>query len=788
MVGHPKSPIVISDGESELDEFKQDLAICLDGIRTSSRVATCKEYDAFVNPGLTINDTLIPLPLVGHDAEIIRNSQGQFYPGTVLIPITLYTVVAPSVRKTWELDHTQFTCKNPAWKSYVTTLVNEAAQKLSMSDIRAEPYKLLLYEEGSFFKSHKDSEKAPGMIATLVICLPSKHDGGGVHLSHAGKSYVFETDKTSDFGLTSLAWFSDVTHEIEPLRSGYRLVLTYNVLQVGGTRMSASVVGKQSSQLRSLLEKWRSGPEKLVYKLEHKYTQSSLSLNNLKGRDRAVCQCLYEVGLETEFTIFLSKMTRTRRVDEEWYDEDDDDDNDTTELEDIKTHDGYALSRFMSLEDEEILGENLWKRTPDEIEEDFTVNESTPAIFTYHDTVVIIVPTDQLSSCLSSYHHQLDPRSAMSLLGQSVKERPNDQRFRDFARMYVKKVIESDVQSGSCDVVVDLLDSGPNDMPWLTDSLVSTLSECRDRGCITSALRRIYEKHSDGSLPGALDVFKCILESCMDKVALDVTDFPQLSASTASLGLQCGEARSVRDALEVIDLSLRLGLSQLATEFLNVSLTRIRFHEKGRYWFIYFPTVVQGFLESLVSTLRRHRTEAPRSAGDMFSILIRKVLHGGLPKYPKELQGWKFRPRGCEECCEDCQSLDSFLEDSEKSSCELHVTALQHGHLNQYLPETLFQCHVNKTGSKYKLVVIKLATQFQEDVKEYQAALSVVEQRVKNLRCEYVENLMEEPHYRELVMLEGMRDPEAAGLPDRKRRTTNEDTDNPSAKRPALGE
>ena len=44
-------------------------------------------------------------------------------------------------------------------------------------EVSAELYKLLVYEKGGFFLSHRDTEKAPGMFATLVISLPSSHEG-----------------------------------------------------------------------------------------------------------------------------------------------------------------------------------------------------------------------------------------------------------------------------------------------------------------------------------------------------------------------------------------------------------------------------------------------------------------------------------------------------------------------------------------------------------------------------------------------------------------------------------
>ena len=40
------------------------------------------------------------------------------------------------------------------------------------NEIDSELYKLLVYEKGSFFKKHRDSEKTRGMFGTLVVNLP----------------------------------------------------------------------------------------------------------------------------------------------------------------------------------------------------------------------------------------------------------------------------------------------------------------------------------------------------------------------------------------------------------------------------------------------------------------------------------------------------------------------------------------------------------------------------------------------------------------------------------------
>ncbi|KAI1462399.1 hypothetical protein F4805DRAFT_474356 [Annulohypoxylon moriforme] len=438
-----------SDVESEtpIDPFvdlKLRLLTCLDGIQTTGNVAASKHYESFVNPGLMVGDTLIPLPLVPRDAETIKNAsrQAPFGRGDE-------TVVDTSVRNTWELDHTQFKLTNPDWKAYILSLMTDAGKSLAIPQMRAEPYKLLLYEEGSFFKPHKDSEKSPGMMATVVICLPSRHDGGSVHLSHGGKKYTFETDKTSDFSLTTLSWFSDVTHEVKPLRSGYRLVLTYNIIHSDGLRMSASLVGSQLEQLRTILSGWQStleqGPGKLgklIYKLEHKYTQSSLALSNLKGRDQAVCQSLYEAGSDCGFTIFLARLNRehSEEVDEYW----DEDLEEYTQLEQIKTCNGCDIHTSESVEEKDILGQ-IWNRRADSVlEGDYTGNESTTPTLRYHDTVLVIVPTQQLPAFI----YAPEPRGCMNIVSQVLNDRPNDHLLQtsslfDSLAIYAKRGVFS---------------------------------------------------------------------------------------------------------------------------------------------------------------------------------------------------------------------------------------------------------------------------------------------------------------------------------------------------------
>ena len=144
------------------------------------------------------------------------------------------TLVEAAVSSSWELDSSEFQLSNLAWQPFVQNTVTEVYGKLGLSygreNVKAELYKLLIYEEGAFFKSHQDSEKTNGMFGTLVISLPSKHEGGKVVLRHNDTEDFFDSAKYSPFGTSFAAWYSDVFHEVEKVTSGHRIVLIYNLI------------------------------------------------------------------------------------------------------------------------------------------------------------------------------------------------------------------------------------------------------------------------------------------------------------------------------------------------------------------------------------------------------------------------------------------------------------------------------------------------------------------------------------------------------------------------------
>lgn len=347
------------------------------------------------NPGLYINDHgTLGMPLSEHDANVIisKSKQSPFGKGNE-------TRVDTSVRRSWELDATQILTRNPLWdatmRDLITTVHKELALTCGAQDVSAQLYKLLLYEPGAFFKPHQDTEKVPGMFGTLVVSLPSLHQGGGLVLCHNEETIGFKTSNFSEFGSSYAAWYSNVTHEVKPVVSGYRLVLTYNLVRLkNGQAYIPLAVTDQKERLLPVLDLWESSleggktllPPYLIHKLEHQYTQASLQMARLQGRDLSQVQFLQTVCDTIGFGLYLAQMERMIVKDD--YGGDSEYERDAN-LRHIQELDGRKLIESLHLQEDYTLEEfDADDDDHDESEhEGYTGNEGAPATYWYRDTV-----------------------------------------------------------------------------------------------------------------------------------------------------------------------------------------------------------------------------------------------------------------------------------------------------------------------------------------------------------------------------------------------------------------
>ena len=397
---------------SAIRSLQDELLDCLESVDTIGSFATNLTYTAIPNPCLDIEGYgTIGLPLSQHDAQAIiqRSRQAPFGKGEE-------TVVDTSVRKTWEIDASKLTTRNPAWPGFFNVVLRMVVANLGVEGgvehVRAEPYKLLLYEKGCIFKPHRDTEKLPGMIATLVLSLPSKHSGGVVQVSHGGETRELDTASNSEFNLTALAWYADVKHGVLPVTSGYRLVLTYNLIMEHSDvpSQSAENLDDRRAVLPKLLRKWPStAPDigNFVFILEYQYTASSLNTTMLKGRDAVVAKKLRDVCSSADVYLFLAHLDHESEAYSDFdYYYGTSEDGYRTNLNNVVALDGTEIGDNMDIPEEIILQEDPFPddEADSEDEEEFTGNEAIPGQLRYHRSVSSVFPQPDKESAARIPH------------------------------------------------------------------------------------------------------------------------------------------------------------------------------------------------------------------------------------------------------------------------------------------------------------------------------------------------------------------------------------------------
>lgn len=261
------------------------------------------------------------------------------------------TLVDKKVRDTLEIPAESIELTE-TFRKELDGAVDQIAQKLGLERKRlsCELYKLLVYGSGGFFLPHRDSEKSPGMVATLIVVLPCRFWGGELVLQQDGERQEFSFPlASSSRGIEYVAFFADCQHEVKRLQSGTRVCLAFNlVLQKASSREKTPARGSADPALARAVWDWtRHRPEvPMVFALEHQYTQAGLEPSLLKGPDREVFDQLLAIAEGCECRLHLGQVSRhlCNEANDGHYDyrdryrsrywESDDDDFDESDLDD----------------------------------------------------------------------------------------------------------------------------------------------------------------------------------------------------------------------------------------------------------------------------------------------------------------------------------------------------------------------------------------------------------------------------------------------------------------------
>ena len=237
------------------------------------------------------------------------------------------TIVDPKVRRTWQIGADRVQIGGKHWAKTLAGIVARVAEGLGVGEpVTAELYKLLIYDEGSFFVGHRDTEKASGMFATLVLALPSQSEGGELVVHHKEREARLDLTNDDPSEVAFAAFYADCVHEVLPVTTGCRATLVFNLVRTAkGKSPEPPSYEAEGEKIGALLDRWVKGaaprssreaaedddgwPLKLVYPLEHAYTPAELGFANLKGADAAIARLLTAVAPRAGVDLHLALLT-----------------------------------------------------------------------------------------------------------------------------------------------------------------------------------------------------------------------------------------------------------------------------------------------------------------------------------------------------------------------------------------------------------------------------------------------------------------------------------------------
>lgn len=197
-------------------------------------------------------------------------------------------------------------------------------------------------------------------------------------------------------------------------------MLNYNILQVDSNHFNSAARGER--KLRAILTEWNrtiqqgaSQTDKMIYQLDHKYTDPSVRLSTLRGTDLLRAQRLLSVGDSLGYTLYLANSEKQlhgyaethgydsySRYDD--YDEGSSDDEfhaiqsvteESLELTTVFDIDGTVIMTGLDIEEENVLPWEVYEdRDPDRHEFDRWEGNST---HWFTDTVLLLVPNEYIS-------------------------------------------------------------------------------------------------------------------------------------------------------------------------------------------------------------------------------------------------------------------------------------------------------------------------------------------------------------------------------------------------------
>jgi predicted 2-oxoglutarate/Fe(II)-dependent dioxygenase YbiX len=210
------------------------------------------------------------------------------------------TVFDEKVRKGLQIPGHKISVKN-VWERLKFKIQCLAPRGFSLNE---KLYKVHVYEPGGFFDYHMDTQHDDNHLATLVVALPTKFEGGELVVQDGTEEKVNSLRSDVQEELHWVAFYTDCKHKVMPITSGTRIVIQYDLRAVPEENFHSTFNQKPRKIPKdNWTSDWRkNGNQDTLQKiaiaisklqrvgilLKHKYSSRSLKQKLLKGTDHAL--------------------------------------------------------------------------------------------------------------------------------------------------------------------------------------------------------------------------------------------------------------------------------------------------------------------------------------------------------------------------------------------------------------------------------------------------------------------------------------------------------------------
>ena len=690
------------------------------------------------------------------------------------------TVLDTSVRDCWQIGADKVLLSSAAWRETLQSILARVSEGLGYPADRLEArlYKLLVYERGGFFAPHRDTEKTDGMVGTLVVSLPAEGSGGELVVRHKAAEAVIDLAAEDPAELPYAAFYADCEHETLPVREGNRVSLVYNlVLQGSDSAFFARAPDhcKRVEEVSRLLGEWsraaRPEADKIVWLLEHDYSEAGLSFATLKGVDAELGRVLRNAAEIADCALHAA----TVHIREEGQPHDKagyevyelyglehytEDDFSMGELFEINRTLGMLVAPDgekpdygrLELRDGEVMPDGALDNTPPDWQKihEASGNEGVTLERVYRRAALVVWPRAKTVKVLThgDFEHAFQYARAeiggigdlpgatsrkTELVSQLIDGWPPT-RFGSWSRtnpsrLRMYKLLRS-VGNGPTterflrDVVTPAYEGGP------LDELVGVAREWGAetmRGCLLDLVKGKLPQHSAAVLKLIRQIFERSGAREDDHWADTLTAVSRAALSALPKvftpaqkgdsprwihrGPRTLDAHAIRDLLLV---AWNLGLDREA----GVAVQTLVEHSDGATPERSLPLALGRLSDASKSFLGLDGYQALWKHASA-SLLARS----GAP--PEDPSDWVvFAPTHCQ--CEDCQQLRAFCADPTKKSIQFSVAKYRRRHIRGMIDHFSLDLayETKRSGRPFKLVCTKVSSKHKERIRQYSDDIS----------------------------------------------------------------